>query len=274
MWIHTWLYTLHYWGLHSSGMLRSADWQLVTDVSGQPVAPIVKCHAVNSLTFHVNRTWQFSKDAKRGRIFYTCTIRQILLLMRGGQKKTTSNFPKSHGYIKRYSERHISVILFPVLVADMFCDTRWLCPHYSARIGQQFVNTSQRPGARTRLHIQRHCGMSLILSPWTTSHVLFRVRRFIPRCPVIMNYKLLVKFIRYITHISEVEDIVLGDIAIWSLASRNRWTFWIAEVRNRLHTIYIPNIHLGVTDTVHRNIHNCNHLTCKWFHLCGNKFRL
>jgi len=34
-------------------MLRSADWQLVTDVSGQPVAPIVKEHAVNSLSTHV-----------------------------------------------------------------------------------------------------------------------------------------------------------------------------------------------------------------------------
>jgi hypothetical protein len=30
------------WGLRSSGMLRSVDWQLVTEVSGQPIGPIFR----------------------------------------------------------------------------------------------------------------------------------------------------------------------------------------------------------------------------------------
>ena len=49
----------------------------------------------------------------------------------------------------------------------------------SVRIGQQFVNTSLRPGARKRLHIRRHCRVPQILSLCTTSHVLFRACRFI-----------------------------------------------------------------------------------------------
>ena len=32
--------------MHSSGMLRSVDWQLVTDVSGQRIGPILKGQAV------------------------------------------------------------------------------------------------------------------------------------------------------------------------------------------------------------------------------------
>ena len=38
------------WVLHSSGMLRSVNWQLVTDISGQIINPIFKGQAIHSLT--------------------------------------------------------------------------------------------------------------------------------------------------------------------------------------------------------------------------------
>jgi len=38
------------WVLHSFGMLRSVNWQLVTDVSGQTINPICKGQAVHSFS--------------------------------------------------------------------------------------------------------------------------------------------------------------------------------------------------------------------------------
>jgi hypothetical protein len=41
------------WGLRSSGMLRIFDWQLITDVSGQPVGLIFKGRAMKWGCFSV-----------------------------------------------------------------------------------------------------------------------------------------------------------------------------------------------------------------------------
>jgi hypothetical protein len=42
------------WDLRSSGMLRSIDWYLVTDVSGQPIGPIFRGQAVQDC---ISVTW-------------------------------------------------------------------------------------------------------------------------------------------------------------------------------------------------------------------------
>jgi len=57
------------WRLRSSGTLRSLDWQLVTDVSGQPIGPVFFGEAFQEETFVTNHsaTWH---PQNRGDPFY------------------------------------------------------------------------------------------------------------------------------------------------------------------------------------------------------------
>jgi len=63
-------YTAASWGLGSSEMLCSADWYLVTDVSGQPLGPIFKgltCALFSDVSGHlglifIGQAWQLFTD--------------------------------------------------------------------------------------------------------------------------------------------------------------------------------------------------------------------
>jgi hypothetical protein len=53
------------WNLHSSGILRNVKWQLCTDVSGQPAAPIYNTQEVQEETIKRGKRWDKQVVPKR-----------------------------------------------------------------------------------------------------------------------------------------------------------------------------------------------------------------